>query len=505
MNALQAQAALAAIPAKVLLPWYRRVTGHADSVTRSVMIGTLATEISNGRLTLDQIQASNPTFPGRGFQTAKPAQATPQPAAPRVADAQVQMLIAEVARLEAAIQAAQAAQVTEAAIDAKLAGALHSHTVAGQSLRTTVATLAQQLQEAQASMQRATSALTPRREEVAEEVRRAAAAALAPFLAQVQAEGKEAEVAAAVAGPVDRKTALEVFGVDVRDGQGNPLTFALWNHPEAPPVDPHHIWTEGMVRYLALAESTGRNVWLGGPAGTGKTQTAQQYAARTGRMFRRFVFNRYSTADDFLGATGMVQGSTQFEAGPVLQAYVTPGAVCLLDEPGVGNPAALSVLNGLLEGAARIAYGDRVWLRGSGNLFIGADNSLGQGDPSGRFAGVQQQNTALMDRFSFVVPCTYLDPATEAAALVNHTGCSQTLAAHVIAAFGVARAKVESGELVDPPTFRQAIAFVQACRFLPPAEAWRVTVAARQPAESQVALAAVYSGAIDESIIQGEQ
>lgn len=256
---------------------------------------------------------------------------------------------------------------------------------------------------------------------------------------------------------------------------------------------------------LALAEATGRNAWLAGPAGVGKSQTVQQYAARTGRAFERFQMHKLAGVDDFLGAVGIKGGDTVFQPGPILRAFTTPGAVCLIDEPATGSPAVMAVLNGLLEpGQPRISHGEKVYTRATGTLFFGADNSNGQGDTGGRFAGVQQMNTATMDRFSFVVPLTYLDPSDEAAALVLHTGCTQKMADHVIQAFTLARSKVETGDLIDPPTFRQAIAFTQACTVLPPSEAWRVTIAARQPMESQVALAAIYSAAIDETIIAQE-
>jgi len=339
--------------------------------------------------------------------------------------------------------------------------------------------------------------------EVRSEVAAAVAATLTPLLPTITPEVAQ-EVVRQTAAPIARVPALQAFGIDARDARGNPLEFDIWDHPEAPPVDPAFIWTESILRRLFLAQQTGRNAWLGGPAGTGKTQTIQQFAARTGRLFRRFVFDRLATREDFLGATGLDSGSTVFESGPVLDVYTTPGAVCLLDEVGVANPGALSALNGFLEPGARMAYADRVWLRASGNLFFAADNSLTQGDQTGRFAGVQQMNTAFSDRFAFVVPFTYLDPDVEAQALMQHTGCTRPLADHVVSILAMCRAKVDAGDIIDPPSIRQAIAFIQACSVLPVDEAWQVTIAARQPAESQVGLGAVYASAVSVSLIEQE-
>jgi cobaltochelatase CobS len=378
-------------------------------------------------------------------------------------------------------------------LSARLDAGTHAAQAEAKSLRAQVQVLADSVGQ-----------ITMPVEEIRAAMRQAVADAWGPVRAAAEANGTEADVRAQVAGPAGRASALDVFGVDARDARGRPLMFSTWADT-APPVDSCHIWTEPVLRMLALAEATGRNAWLAGPAGVGKSQTVQQYAARTGRAFERFQMHKLAGVDDFLGAVGIKGGDTVFQPGPILRAFTTPGAVCLIDEPATGSPAVMAVLNGLLEpGQPRISHGEKVYTRATGTLFFGADNSNGQGDTGGRFAGVQQMNTATMDRFSFVVPLTYLDPSDEAAALVLHTGCTQKMADHVIQAFTLARSKVETGDLIDPPTFRQAIAFTQACTVLPPSEAWRVTIAARQPMESQVALAAIYSAAIDETIIAQE-
>lgn len=341
--------------------------------------------------------------------------------------------------------------------------------------------------------------------EAAAAIRAAVLAEWAPFRQAVEAAGTQAEaVAVAEAGPVGRASALDLFGLDLLDAKGQPLMFDTYAHPEAPAVDPCFIWTEAIVRHLYIAQAHGRNLWMGGPAGTGKTQTAQQFAARTGRMFRRFVFDRFATRDDFLGATGIVDGDTDFAMGPVLEVYTTHGAICLLDEVGMGQPAAMSALNAFLERAAQVAYAGKVWHRAPGSMFVAADNSLTQGDTSGRFSGVNGMNTAFSERFSLVVPFAYLDADTEVEALRRHTLCSDRLARHVVSILAILRSKVDTGDIIDPPSIRQAVAFVEALSVLTPAEAWRSAIAARQPAESEVALAAVFASSVDQTLISEE-
>ena len=52
--------------------------------------------------------------------------------------------------------------------------------------------------------------------------------------------------------------------------------------------------------------------------------------------------------------------------------------------------------------------------------------------------------------------------------------------------------------------YHEAIAFILACSVLPVPEAWHEAIAARQPAESSVAIAGVYTTCIDADFIKGE-
>lgn len=341
---------------------------------------------------------------------------------------------------------------------------------------------------------------------VAAAVASAVAAAVRPIndaLAGASDEVK-AQVMTVVASPVARENVLDVFGVPAVDRSGALLMVDCWGHPDAPATDPHYIWTDTLVRHFVLAQRTGENVWLGGPKGTGKSEAAKQWAAGTGRSFTRINFTKHTSPEDFIGALGLVNGATEFVPGDFLMAFTTPGAVILLDEISNADPANLAVLNALLEPHSRVNIGGRVWSRAAGVMIMGADNTLGNGDDSGRYAGTRSMNSSLLDRFARVLPFKYLPEDVEVQALMRHTGCSMRLGTHVVQAINVARAKVDSGDIVDAPSLRQLVAFIRALDLLSVREAWDTTIAAKQPAESAMALEAIRVASIDESLIGGE-
>ena len=339
--------------------------------------------------------------------------------------------------------------------------------------------------------------------QVAQAVTDAVALAFKPFYQAVTETSSQTAVGALVrAQVVGRFPCLQVFGIDLKDRQGNPVLVDVWDHPEAPPVDQCFIWSESILRHLILSQDGAEPVWLGGPKGTGKTQSAAQWAARTGRGFTRINFSKYSNPDDYLGATGLNNGQTQFEPQAFLQAYVCPSSVILLDELTAADPGNLAPLNGLLEPGAAVTIGGSVWRKAAGVMILAADNTLTNGDESGgRYAGTRAMNSALADRFARVVQFRYLDMEQEIDAVVNHTNCNPGLARHILKAITLCRAGVDTGEIIDAPSIRSVVAYIRALKLLDPAEAWASTVAARQPGEGQAALEAIRIAAIDEALI----
>lgn len=330
----------------------------------------------------------------------------------------------------------------------------------------------------------------------------AIAAEFAPFKQAVRDVGAEAVIAdLSAVHQVGEGDAIGLFGRDIRNIKGKPVVFSQWNHPDAPEIDPDFIWTDDILRHLSLSDRTGENVWFGGEKGTGKSETARQFAARTGRAFKRINFHKHTCAEEYLGATGLANGATVFEPKDFLTAFTTPSTVILLDEITNADAGELAPLNGLLEPNAAVSYGGRVWRRAAGVLVFAADNTFGNGDETGRHVGTRAQNTALIDRFSRIIPFTFLPAAQEIDAIINRSGCTIAIAEHVHAAIDLAREKVKQAEIVDAPSIRSAIAFCRALQDLSPRDAWETTIVARQPSESAAALRGIYELCISESFI----
>ena len=441
----------------------------SNLTTKLDRVEWLKEQIDNGHLTFAQVQ-----------------NATPVTIAPTTVDnTKVEALEAVANRAHAyALQGLDAARALDGSV-ASIAGDL-------SNMRLTLDQLAKT---------QATSLVDDTK--VAADVASAVAKAFAPFKQAVIDAGAQQAVASSVAATiVDRKTALSVFGVNVFDAKGLEVYVDIWNAPDAPAIDPNFVWTESILKHLLLSQQTGENVWFGGEKGTGKSETAKQFAARTGRSFTRINFHKYTTAEDYAGAVGLENGATVFKRGAFLTAFTTPSTVVLLDEISNCDAGELATLNGFLEPNSAVNYGGQVHRRAQGVLVFAADNTLTNGDASGRYSGTRQMNSSLADRFARVIKFEFLSRDREVEALVRHTGCHQALACHVVDAITAARAKVESGDIIDAPSIRSALAFIRSLNILTVDEAWESAITSRQPAESRAALDVIRAAYINDNDIK---
>ena len=334
------------------------------------------------------------------------------------------------------------------------------------------------------------------------QVNKMIADAFRPFKQAVEDAGKQTVIADMTgAMVVETKTIEEVFGIKVLDQRMKDMTVDIWDHPHAPAIDSDFIWTEDILRYLSLAQTRSEHLWFGGLKGTGKSTVAEQFCARTGRNFVRINFHKHTSTEEYLGATGVQNGDTVFEPKDFLKAYATPSTVILLDEVTNADPAELAPLNGFLEPNPKIAFNGVIHTKANGVLVFVADNTYGNGDETGRHVGTRPQNSALIDRFHSVIPFDYLPLEREIEAVVSRTGVSEAIARHVMDAITVCRAKVQTGDVVEAPSIRRAMAFCKAIEVMPAQKAWQSCVVMHQPSESHSVLDAVFASCISQTFI----
>lgn len=482
------------VPLPMVKAAYTNYVGSPVNQTKGEMAISLARMVDAGVLSLDNIKKSQPG--------AAPA---PAPAPAPDLSRKIDSVRADLSARFSDDLAAAGDRIDELRAEvSRVAMGTDSLAKGLESIRAATDTKLKDLESEIATAQRIAGSVKIDQGDVAAAVASAVASEFGTFKRAVDDAGLQQVVADLSAiHPTGVQSSFNVFDCTVRDASNNEIGVQLWNSPAAPAVDPNFIWREPILRHLILSEQTGENLWFGGEKGAGKTQTAQQFAARTGRSFTRINFHKYTSAEEYIGCTALVNGNTEFAEGDFLRAYQTPGAVILLDEITNAAPGELAPLNALLEPGAAVTIGGKVRRRAPGVMIIAADNTLTNGDQSGRYSGTQQMNSALADRFSRVVPFKHLDFYHEVAAVQRHTGCSEDLAKAVIEMVNVCRQQVENGNIVDAPSIRQIVAFIRALPVLGVEEAFDTCIASRQPGESEVAINAIKASHLNKNIFKG--
>ena len=95
---------------------------------------------------------------------------------------------------------------------------------------------------------------------------------------------------------------------------------------------PFYVRDDYQMALLMTAIERGSNVWLTGPAGTGKSTMPEQACAALGRPFVKIGMTRQTEIESLVGGTGLHNGATVWEDGSLIKAMRCPGTVILIDE-----------------------------------------------------------------------------------------------------------------------------------------------------------------------------
>lgn len=298
------------------------------------------------------------------------------------------------------------------------------------------------------------------------------------------------------------ESAEKAFGV--RSKFLRDMDVEVCNDPDAPKVKAGYKFKPERLASVLSAIKRGRPVWLGGPAGTGKTEFVRQLCARLGRAFVRVQFDASLEAYHVIGGERVKGATTYWQDGLVLQGFRRPYAVILLDEVGFARREYTSSLHAALEseGVVTIPETGEVVRRAPGVCFMAADNSMGRGDTIGTY-GVREQGEAFLDRFGRFIEFTYLPVEEEVEVVVNETAAPASLAKLVVEFLGVCRLKAEGGMLDSPPSMRQAMYLAEALADgVPPRVAFEESIVNRAPSETRETMQQLWAANVDEGMIE---
>ena len=160
-------------------------------------------------------------------------------------------------------------------------------------------------------------------------------------------------------------------------------------------------------------------IFITGMSGNGKTFGVEQAAAQTKRDLIRVNITIETDEDDLIGGFRLVDGSTVWHNGPVIEA-LERGAVLLLDEIDLASNKILC-LQSILEGkGVFLKKIGRYVQPKEGFTVVATANTKGKGSEDGRFIGTNVLNEAFLERFPLTFEQEYPPAKTEVRMLNNY-------------------------------------------------------------------------------------
>ena len=197
--------------------------------------------------------------------------------------------------------------------------------------------------------------------------------------------------------------------------------FADDTNPFIPPRNDSYVFRREPLRDVLafLDDAEGDGLFVTGHYGAGKTTLLYQIANRLNFPVMTYTAHERMEFDDLVGTWKLVQGTMEFVYGP-LSVAMREGYLFILNEADRADPGNLAGLMDLLEGHPLVipTNGGEVIRPHANFRFLATGNSVGSGDQTGLYMGVQTMDIAFMDRFR-MVEVTYPEAETEESILAK--------------------------------------------------------------------------------------
>ena len=238
-----------------------------------------------------------------------------------------------------------------------------------------------------------------------------------------------------------------------------------------PEIDPTYKFDPETTLAILAGFKHNRRVMIQGYHGTGKSTHIEQVAARINWPTVRVNLDSHISRIDLIGkdAIKLRDGVqvTEFQEGILPWALRNPAAI-VFDEYDAGRPDVMFVIQRILETDGKLTLLDQneiITPHPSFRLFATA-NTVGLGDTTGLYHGVQQINQAQMDRWSLVATLNYLSHDAETAIVLGkaphyNTDSGRKVIAQMVTVADLTRTAFMNGDISTVMSPRTVINWAQ--------------------------------------------
>ncbi len=214
-------------------------------------------------------------------------------------------------------------------------------------------------------------------------------------------------------------SAREIFGLDI---DMKIPAFSTRNE-YVPEIDSNYCFNKQVTMSILAGFVYNRKVLIQGYHGTGKSTHIEQVAARLNWPCFRVNLDGHITRIDLIGRDAIIlkddKQVTEFRDGIIPWALKRPIAL-VFDEYDSARPDVMFVLQRVLESKGKLTLLDTNQVinpHPCSRIFATA-NTVGLGDTTGLYYGVQPINQGQMDRWNIVATLNYLSLEEECAIIV---------------------------------------------------------------------------------------
>ena len=264
------------------------------------------------------------------------------------------------------------------------------------------------------------------------------------------------------ATPTQDISVREVFGIDSdMTVQG----FAERTE-RVPEIDPTYTFDPDTTLAILAGFGHNRRVMVQGYHGTGKSTHIEQVAARLNWPAVRVNLDSHISRIDLIGkdAIKLRDGVqvTEFHEGILPWALRNPVAI-VFDEYDAGRADVMFVIQRVLEADGKLTLMDQNQVLTPHKYFrlFATANTVGLGDTTGLYHGVQQINQAQMDRWSMVVTLNYLSEDTETKIVMGKSDLDEDLVRNMIRVAELSRQAFMNGDISTVMSPRTVITWAQ--------------------------------------------